>query len=356
MSFDWKLAIGDDELDPRELKRLARLKMPLVQVRGQWVEIDARGSRRRSSSGRSAAVARASRAAEALRVALAPIDRGAGPARRRRSAPRAGWPTCCSGSAKVVPAVAPFDDARRIRGSLARVPGARRGLADFPGDPRAGRLPRRRHGPGQDDPVHRLSAGEPAAGGRPAAVAAGLPDLGHRELASASSAVRAGLCRSMVHHGPDRRSRQAPGRRGARTDVVLTTYSLLDRDESSLQADPLGRHRARRGPEREEPGHAAGPGRAHVLGRVPLRDDRHAGREPPVRALGDRRLPESRLPGLARGVQALVRGSDRALARRRPRRRASQAGPAVRAAPGQVRPERDPGSARRSSSRGSSAR
>jgi SNF2 family DNA or RNA helicase len=39
--FDWKVALGDQHLSLRELETLARLKAPLVQVRGQWVQVDA---------------------------------------------------------------------------------------------------------------------------------------------------------------------------------------------------------------------------------------------------------------------------------------------------------------------------
>ncbi len=35
--FDWELALGDQPLSREEFERLAALKMPLVQVRGQWV-------------------------------------------------------------------------------------------------------------------------------------------------------------------------------------------------------------------------------------------------------------------------------------------------------------------------------
>jgi SNF2 family DNA or RNA helicase len=37
--FDWELALGDEALTREELERLAALKMPLVQVRGQWVRL-----------------------------------------------------------------------------------------------------------------------------------------------------------------------------------------------------------------------------------------------------------------------------------------------------------------------------
>jgi hypothetical protein len=42
VSFRYDLALGDDVLSPRELAELARLKVPLVRVRGQWVELDER--------------------------------------------------------------------------------------------------------------------------------------------------------------------------------------------------------------------------------------------------------------------------------------------------------------------------
>jgi superfamily II DNA or RNA helicase len=42
VDFRWDLAIGDETIDADELAELARLKVPLVRVRGQWVELDDR--------------------------------------------------------------------------------------------------------------------------------------------------------------------------------------------------------------------------------------------------------------------------------------------------------------------------
>ncbi len=42
VDFRYDLAVGDDSLDPEELEELARLKVPLVRLRGQWVELDDR--------------------------------------------------------------------------------------------------------------------------------------------------------------------------------------------------------------------------------------------------------------------------------------------------------------------------
>jgi SNF2 family DNA or RNA helicase len=41
VQFDWQLALGDEDLTLAELKALAKLKAPLVKVRGQWVQLNA---------------------------------------------------------------------------------------------------------------------------------------------------------------------------------------------------------------------------------------------------------------------------------------------------------------------------
>jgi SNF2 family DNA or RNA helicase len=42
VDFRYELAVGDETLDPDDLAELARLKIPLVRIRGQWVELDDR--------------------------------------------------------------------------------------------------------------------------------------------------------------------------------------------------------------------------------------------------------------------------------------------------------------------------
>ena len=41
VQFDWEVALGDEKLTLEELEALANLKAPLVQVRGQWVQMSA---------------------------------------------------------------------------------------------------------------------------------------------------------------------------------------------------------------------------------------------------------------------------------------------------------------------------
>ena len=41
VEFDWRVALGGEELSLKELEALAKLKSPLVRVRGQWVQLNA---------------------------------------------------------------------------------------------------------------------------------------------------------------------------------------------------------------------------------------------------------------------------------------------------------------------------
>ena len=40
VEFDWQLSLGEHDITLEELERLADLKMPLVKIRGQWVELN----------------------------------------------------------------------------------------------------------------------------------------------------------------------------------------------------------------------------------------------------------------------------------------------------------------------------
>ncbi len=42
VEFDWKIALGNEKLTLQELETLAEMKMPLVKIRGQWVQFDAK--------------------------------------------------------------------------------------------------------------------------------------------------------------------------------------------------------------------------------------------------------------------------------------------------------------------------
>ncbi len=40
VSYEWQLSLGDTALTREEFEAIAALKMPLVQIRGQWVQLD----------------------------------------------------------------------------------------------------------------------------------------------------------------------------------------------------------------------------------------------------------------------------------------------------------------------------
>jgi len=41
VEFDWQLALGDEQISLQEIETLTRMKMPLVKIRGQWMQFDA---------------------------------------------------------------------------------------------------------------------------------------------------------------------------------------------------------------------------------------------------------------------------------------------------------------------------
>ncbi|MCX6689572.1 MAG: DEAD/DEAH box helicase [Methanoregula sp.] len=46
LSFNWKIAIGDEEVSPEEFEQLAERKIPLMKVRGRWIIFDPNEARR----------------------------------------------------------------------------------------------------------------------------------------------------------------------------------------------------------------------------------------------------------------------------------------------------------------------
>ncbi|MHB8577593.1 MAG: DEAD/DEAH box helicase [Dehalococcoidia bacterium] len=79
VSFDWEIAVGGETISRAEFEELVALKAPLVQVRGQWVELrpelveNALKLLKEHPAGAGVTLA------EALRIALAPEEAGALP-------------------------------------------------------------------------------------------------------------------------------------------------------------------------------------------------------------------------------------------------------------------------------------
>ena len=233
VKFDWKLAIGDDELDARELKKLARLKMPLVKVRGQWVEIDATRvedaikfwEKRRRSKGVSAA--------EALRVALAPITEAPGLPVVEVTAD--GWLSeLLDRIGEGVPAVAPFVSPEGFVGVLREYQSRGAAWLTFLASHGLGGCLADDMGLGKTIQyiAFLLANRLPEESRQPSLLICPTSVIGNwrRELQRFAPDVRV-----MTHHGPDRRLGKRLAEAVQGHDLVLSTYSLLDRDESTLK-------------------------------------------------------------------------------------------------------------------------
>jgi len=72
VDYDWQLAIGDQSLSRQEFEALARLKEPLVQLRGQWIELRPEQLQQALALFRQADSRGEMSLQDALRVALAP--------------------------------------------------------------------------------------------------------------------------------------------------------------------------------------------------------------------------------------------------------------------------------------------
>ena len=145
LRFDWQVALGDDPLTEAELEQLAEAHRPIVRLREQWLLVDADLARRVRRAG--------AHAAQPVRSARSRADRHrrdrrrAGRGRRRRLA-RHG---CGTGSP--TPRAGPSVGAEPPALTATLRDYQLRGLRWLAPDDRARprRLPRRRHGPGQDD-------------------------------------------------------------------------------------------------------------------------------------------------------------------------------------------------------------
>ena len=230
VDFRYDVAVGDQVLDPAELAELARLKVPLVRLRGQWVELDEahlqaalkflerqpgrHDDRRRRAGGRAGAAAGAE-------VPLVDVDAD-------------GWlGDLLSGQAdrRLAPMTAPAGFAGTLR------PYQERGLSwlSFLGGLGPGRHPGRRHGPGQDDPAavaDRRAAGRVRA--RPcwcarcrwSATGSGRRPGSPRTCGSTCTTARTGWTAGPAAR---RAGRGRPGhhqlRRGARDQAALSTLT-----------------------------------------------------------------------------------------------------------------------------------
>ena len=230
--FDWEIALGEERLSAEEFRELAGLKVPLVQVRGQWVEL-------RSEEVAAALQLLKNRAGEmslieAMRLGLGgqlaevglPIVGIEG--KGRVAEILKGLPEGVA--AQEVPVPSSFNGSLR--------PYQRRGLSwlEFLSGLGLGACLADDMGLGKTIQVIALLLRERRGRKRrvPTLIVAPTSVVGNweRELKRFAPSLKV-----MTHHGPQRSTGEAFGRQAKKHDVVLTSYALTHRDRECLSRE-----------------------------------------------------------------------------------------------------------------------
>ena len=230
VDFRYELAIGDQALDPDELEELARLKVPLVRLRGQWVEFDDRHLQaalrylERSQAGTMTA-------AEALAAGLrGPESPGAGDDIPVTEVDADGWlGDLLSGQADR--RLAPVPTPASFRGELR--PYQERGLAwlSFLGDLGLGGILADDMGLGKTAQTLALLSKQANNSTGPSLVVCPMSLVGNWQREAERFTPDLSV---HVHHGADRLSgEELTGALNA-ADLVITTYGLAARDQEAL--------------------------------------------------------------------------------------------------------------------------
>ena len=223
VNFRYDLAVGDEALDPDELDELARLKIPLVRLRGQWVELDEahlKAALRFLERNRAGTMTAADALAAGLRgtdeVPLVGVDAD-------------GWlGDLLSGQAdrRLGPMTAPAGFVGTLR------PYQERGLSwlSFLGGLRLGGILADDMGLGKTIQLLSLVAAS-ASGGGPTLLVCPMSLVGNwqREAARFTPDLRV-----HVHHGADRLDGESLAEAVAGADLVITSYGIATRDRAAL--------------------------------------------------------------------------------------------------------------------------
>jgi SNF2 family DNA or RNA helicase len=234
VEFRWDLAVGGEPIDEEELAELARLKAPLVRLRGQWVELDDRQLEaaleflRNPRTGRMAAAQVMSAVIHAGEDALPLVSVEADGA----------LGDLLSGEAdrRLVPMTTPEGIEAELR------PYQERGLAwlAFMDELGLGALLADDMGLGKTISALSLFVHERAAGRSVAPTLAILPMslVGNWQREASRFAPK---LRVYVHHGTGRHRDEDLVAAVGRSDLVLTTYGTATRDAAALAAIEWGR-------------------------------------------------------------------------------------------------------------------
>jgi SNF2 family DNA or RNA helicase len=229
VTFDWEIALGGRALSGRDLEELARLKEPLVQIRGQWIEtgIDEIHAALEFWKNRKAGTVTAR---EIIRMALGPADTSAGI--RFEGVRATGWLGDLLACLEDKTAIEALPTPKGFRGELR--PYQQRGYAwlDYLHDWELGACLADDMGLGKTIQTlalieHNREEGED----RPVLLVCPTSVLTNwqREAARFTPGLR-----TTVHHGPGRPKGYEFSQHAYEHGIVLTSYALLHRDLEDL--------------------------------------------------------------------------------------------------------------------------
>ncbi len=220
VDFRYDVAVGDQALDPAELAELARLKVPLVRLRGQWVELDEAHLKaalkflERYPPGTMTAADAVTAGLGTSEVPLVDVDAD-------------GWlGDLLSGQAdrRLEPMAAPAGFAGTLR------PYQERGLSwlSFLGGLGLGGILADDMGLGKTIQLLSLIAAQPSG---PTLLVCPMSLVGNwqREAARFTPGLRV-----HVHHGADRLDAEGFAAAAAEADLVITSYGVATRDQAAL--------------------------------------------------------------------------------------------------------------------------
>jgi hypothetical protein len=231
----WEAVLGEDPISLAELRQLARLKQPLVRIRGQWVEMRAGDIEAAIAAVTNKGAGNQIPADEVVRTALG-IE-----------TPTGDLPvTAVEADGWLGDLLAGADDHRlKARGTPKTFEGQLRpyqerglGWLSFLGDLGLGACLADDMGLGKTAQLLALLLDEQARPKGPALVICPMSLVGNWQREAARFAPGLSV---YVHHGPDRLSGKAFTRNAKRTDLVLSTYGLAARDTELLSTVPWSR-------------------------------------------------------------------------------------------------------------------
>ena len=236
VDYHWEAALGDDLLSASELRELARLKVPLVQIRGRWVELRPDDMEAALTLLERSAGGQTMTAADLMRAVVG-LDSEGGPPVVGVEAE--GWVgDLLAGAADRH--LEQMGTPPGFQGSLR--PYQERGLAwlDFLGGLGLGACLADDMGLGKTVQVLALLQAEQANGVRRAATLLVCPMsvVGNWQREAARFAPQ---LRVHVHHGSERLAGGALAEAVAGCDLFVTTYGLVVRDQDALAAVPWAR-------------------------------------------------------------------------------------------------------------------